>query len=132
MINRIKGGPRQGVWFSADVRFLNITTDNSDWLADLLPDPDGVDSGLERIIEAVETRGTVIGIAVASDTLLTVMVDYGQAFNPDNVTLGNQTAQDIDAELVAAIDAIDAPENYASTTVVAFDGFLGVAQGTPA
>ncbi len=137
MVVRVNGAPRQGLWFSAGVRVVTITVDNSAWLADLTvvsTDPrqaDVINSGLEQTLEVLATRGTVIGFTAVDADDLHVMVDYGQAYDPDSVTLGNQVAQDIDAEITAAINAITSPA-FANATVDVFDGFTGVANGTPA
>lgn len=137
MVTRVNGAPRQGVWFSANVRIVTITTDLSQWLTDLTvvsTDPrqaDVVNSGLEQVLEILAVRGTVIGFSATNQDALHVMVDYGQAFDPDNVALGNQTAQDIDAEIVAAVNLIALPQDFANTTVDVFDGFTGSANGTP-
>jgi hypothetical protein len=118
MVTRVNGGPQQGFWFSKDVRVLTITTDLSDWLADLLPAPAGVNSGLEQVLEAVSQYGTVIGVTAIDDDTLHVMVDYANQF-----VAGNSLAADI--------NAIATP-NFANTTVDTFDGFAGAVNGTPA
>jgi len=128
MVTRVNGGPEQGFYFSKDVRVLTITTDLSDWLADLLAPPAGVNSGLEQVLEAVATRATVIGVTAIDDDTLHVMVDYANAFTAGNTEM---TANSIEAELAAAINAIATP-NFANTTVDTFDGFAGATNGTPA
>ena len=128
MVDRIKGGPDQGFWFSADVRVLTITTDNSDWLADLLAPPAGVNSGLEQVLEAVSVRATVIGVTAIDDDVLHVLVDYANAFTAGNT---ESDAGTIEEEVGDAIDAITSPA-FANTTLDTFDGFAGATNGTPA
>jgi hypothetical protein len=137
MVTRINGAPRQGVWFSADVRFVSVTvTGSTTFLSDLTvtsTDPrqaDVVNSDLEQVAEILSTRGTVIGLTVESDLIAHFMVDYAQAYDPDNVVLGGQAAQDVNAEVDAAIVAIGA--TVTSVVVATLAGFEGLAQGTPA
>ena len=136
MVTRINGAPRQGVWFSADVAFVQLTCASTTYLTDLTvttTDPrqaDLVNSDLEVALEVLSQRGTVIGLNVTSDTVIEVMVDYGQAIVPlAGSALGNQTAQDIEAELEAAIIA-DSGATTASLVVSA--GFGIATPGTPA
>ena len=137
MVTRINGAPRQGVWFSADVRFVSVTvTGTTTFLSDLTvttTDPrqaDVVNSDLEQVIEILNTRGTVIGMSVDTDLIANFMVDYAQAFDPDNVALGGQTAQDINAELDAAIVAIGA--TVTSVVIATEQGFAPDVLGIPA
>jgi len=110
MVDRVKGGPKQGVWFSADVRFLALTVVGSTFTADLAADPAGVNSDLEQVLEAIATRGTVIGLTVASDTVVNVMVDYAQAYD--------------DAAVVTEVEAlIDAIAGLSGATFVVEAGF---------
>ena len=137
MVTRVNGAPRQGVWFSSDVAFISVTvTGTTTFLSDLTitsTDPreaDVVNSDLEQVIEVLSTRGTVIGMTVQTDLIAHFIVDYGQAFDPDNVDLGGQTAQDINAEIDAALVAIGAT---VTTVIVAVErGFAPLALGTPA
>jgi len=135
MVVRTNGAPRQGVWFSADVRFVQVTVTGGDFLADLTvtsTDPrqaDVVDSGLEQVIEILQTRGTVIGLTVASATVSQFIVDYGQAIDPlAGSPLGNQAQVDVEAELEAQIDAIS---GFSSAALVVERGFSAAAEGTP-
>jgi hypothetical protein len=139
MVTRTNGAPRQGVWFSSDVVFVSVTvTGTTTFLTDLTVAATGttdrqadvVNSDLEQVIEILNTRGTVIGMTVESDLIAHFMVDYGQAFDPDNVALGNQTAQDINAEIDAAIVAIGA--TVTSVVVATERGFSPLALGVPA
>jgi len=135
MVVRINGAPRQGVWFSADVRFVSVTVDTTTFITDLTvtsTDPrqaDVVNSDLELVIEVLSQRGTVIGLTVVSTTVAQFIVDYGQAIDPlAGSSLGGQVAQNIEAEIEAAVIA-----NTTATTaaVAVFDGFSGTAQSTP-
>lgn len=135
MVVRTNGAPRQGVWFSADVRFVQLTVTGGDFLGDLTvvtTDPrqaDVVDSGLEQVIEILQTRGTVIGLSVASATVSQFIVDYGQAIDPlAGSALGNQAQVDVEAELEAQIDAIS---GFSSAALVVEEGFAQAALGTP-
>ena len=134
MVVRTNGAPRQGVWFSADVRFVTITTDNSAWLADLTvttTDPrqaDAVNSGLEQTLEVLATRATVIGFTAIDADTLHVMLDYANAFTA-GLTEGSSGS--VEEEVGAAIDAITSPA-FANTTVDTFDGFAAATNGTPA
>ena len=138
MVTRTRGGVRQGMWFSADVGFVELTVSGGAFEADLTvtsTDPrqaDVVNSGLEQVLEVFSTRGNVIALSVASATVLHVMVDYGQAFDPlAGSALGNQTAQDIEAELENAIIAITAPANVSTAAIVVEEGWVADALGTP-
>lgn len=148
MVTRVNGAPRQGVWFSADVRFLTITATGATFLADLVDPADltvagtpavsvqraaAVNSGLEQVLEAVATRGTIIGMSVVATDTTTVnlIVDYAQAF--DAAALGNGPVINVVTETVAAINAIDTTgdgnPNLSGATVAVFEGFAGAALG---
>lgn len=135
MVVRVNGAPRQGVWFSADVRFVQVTVTGGDFLADLTvvtTDPrqaDVVDSGLEQVLEILATRGTVIGLSVESATVIQTIVDYGQAIDPlAGSALGNQVQFDVAADLETQIDAIS---GFSSAALVVEEGFAQAALGTP-
>lgn len=132
MVTRIHGAPRQGVWFSAGVAFISVTVDTTTYLADLTVagTADVVNSDLEIMLEILSQRGTVIGLTVETESIAHVMVDYGQAISPlAGVSFGGQTAQDqevlLEAEIIAATTAT-------TCAIAVFDGFEGVANGTPA
>jgi hypothetical protein len=135
MVTRINGAPAQGVWFSADVAFLQVTVVGSTFLTDLTvttTDPrqaDLVNSDLEQVLEILAQRGTILGLNVDSDTVIQTMVDYGQAFVDEGTTLGGQAAQDITTVLEAEIDAI---AGLSSAAIVISRGFSQAAVGTPA
>ena len=134
MVTRTNGAPEQGFWFSQDVRTIVITATNGDFLEDLTvktTDPREADipnSGLEQLIEVVQTRATVIGLSVASATEVHLLVDYANAY-----TAGNTEADSgsVEEEIANAIDAIGSPVDLSSTTVDTFDGFAAAALGTP-
>ena len=128
MVDRVKGGPAQGVWFSADVRIVTVTTDNSDWLADLLADPAGVNSGLEQTLEILAQRGTVIGVTAIDDDTLHVMMDYANAYTAG---LTETDSGSVEEAIAADLDAVTSPA-FANSTVDSFDGFAGATNGTPA
>ena len=136
MVTRVNGAPAQGVWFSADVRFVSVVVDTSTYLTDLTvtsTDPrqaDVVNSDLEIVLELLSTRATVIGLTVLDANTAYAMVDYAQAIDPLAGTgIGGQTAQNIEAELEAAIIA----GTTATTCAVAVEsGFAPAALGTPA
>lgn len=127
MVTRINGAPAQGVFFSKDVRFLSVTATNGDFLADLqvkTTDPrqaDVINSGLEQALEAVATRGTIIGISVASATVVQVIVDYAQAYDDAAVV----------TEVQDLIDLVAAPVDLLSAAIVVNSGFATAALGTP-
>ena len=133
MVVRTNGAPAQGFWFSADVRTLTIVSTNGDFLEDLTvrtTDPreaDVVNSGLEQLIEAVQTRCTVIALNVTNATTVQLIVDYANAFTAGNTETDSGTVEE---EIGNAIDAISAPVNLSSTTVDTFAGFAAAAAGT--
>jgi hypothetical protein len=133
MVERVHGGPKQGVWFSQDVRFLNIEVTGMTAVADLGADPAGVDSSLELVLEAVATRGTIIGLNVVDATNISVIVDYAQAFDgatqpaPGTAPLGK--GQLTDAQVVAEVEAlINANVGLSLADIEVFKGFVGAAQ----
>ena len=143
MVTRFHGAPRQGVWFSKDVAFVQLTATGALFLTDLtlqtyvdVNNPrqaDAPNSSLEQVLELLATRGTVIGLTVETDEIITVIVDYGQAIVPlAGTALGGQTAQNIEAELEAAIIAIDAPTDITAAALVVSTGFGIATPGTPA
>jgi hypothetical protein len=94
MATRINGAPQEGVWFSADVRFATLTVTGGDFQNDV--DNEVVNSGLEMVIEAVQTRCTVIGLRVTSATVIELIMDYAQAYDDSAVV----------TEVEALIDAL--------------------------
>jgi len=135
MVTRTNGAPRQGFWFSADVRVLTIVSTNGDFLTDLTvtsTDPrqaDVVNSGLEQVIEAVQTRCTVIAMNVTNATTVQFIVDYANAFTAGNTETDSGSVEE---EIANAIDAVSSPVDLSSTTLDTFGGFTGAASGTPA
>ena len=110
MATRINGAPKEGVWFSADVRFLNVTVVGSAFDTDLSNAV--VDSGLEMSLEAIATRGTIIGLNGVSATVFEVMVDYAQAYD--------------DAAVATEVEAlIDAIAGLSASAIVVNTSFVG-------
>jgi len=127
MVTRVNGAPQQGVWFSKDVRFLNVnlTTNNgADFLADLVATPDteaqrlaAVDSDLEIALEAIATRGTIVGLTVTAADDFNVIVDYAQAYD--------------DAAVLTEVEAlIDALATVTVSAITVEQGFVPAALGT--
>jgi len=130
MVDRVNGYIQQGVWFEQDVRFLSVTvTAAATFLTDLVTTTNGspdagelavaVNSELEQLTEAVATRGTLLGLSVASDVIVNVIVGYGQAYDDAAVL----------TEVEALIDAINGSFTAAITVE---EGFAAAALGTPA
>ena len=128
MVDRVNGAPEQGVWFSKDVKFLTVTATGGAFLADLtaVGQADVVNSGLEQVLEAVATRGTVIGMSVADATTVHLMVDYANAFTAGNT---EATGDSVEEEVAALINEI---AGLSGATVDTFEGFTAAALGTPA
>ena len=103
MVTRVNGFPQEGVWFSSDVVFATLTVTGMTAQTDV--DTPTVNSSLEKVIEAVETRGTVIGLRVTSETVIELIIDYAQAYATSSTTIGNQAATDVLTEVEALIDA---------------------------
>jgi len=137
MVTRVNGAPQQGVWFSKDVRFLNVnlTTNNgADFLADLVDPADlalsgtgegrgltqrlaAVDSDLEIALEAIATRGTIVGLTVTAADDFNVIVDYAQAYD--------------DAAVLTEVEAlIDALATVTASAITVEQGFVPAALGT--
>ncbi len=103
MVTRVNGGVVEGLWFSADVTFAELSVTGATFATDVAtPAPD---SSLELVIEAVQSRGTVIGISVESETIVHLIIDYAQAYGTSGTTVGNQSATDVLTEVEALIDA---------------------------
>lgn len=118
MVTKVNGLPERGFWFSKDVKTLRIVaTAGGDFVNDA-DGVNGVDSELEQVIEAIQTRATVIAVSIEAAGQLNVIVDYANAF-----TVGNSetTANSVEAELATAIDAIG---DLATITVDTHDGFI--------
>ena len=107
--------PEEGLWFSADVVFATLTVTGMTAQVDV--DTPTVGSSLDVVLEAVAARGNVIGLRVTSDTVIELIVDYGQAYGSSGTTVGNQVAQDVLTEVEAAIDADGALSGAAFTNV---------------
>jgi hypothetical protein len=125
MVARVNGGPEAGVWFSKDVRFLTVDVTGMTAVTDLAATRDidgvlaGVNSSLEMVLEAIATRGTIIGLSVATETVIHVMVDYAQAYDDADVVTEVQDA-------INALDAPDFPALSAADITVNL-GFTGAA-----
>ena len=118
MVDRVKGTVQEGLWFSADAIFATLTVTGATYLADLaLSGAAAVGSDLEQTIEILEQRGTVLGFFVDAETVVQVILDYGQALGSSGTTLGNQVANDVLTALEADIDAIAGLSAAAFTNV---------------
>ena len=122
MVTKVNGFPQRGVWFSADVAFLNINVTGGDFVNDC-DGVNGADSDLEAILELVQQHGTVIALSLESATEVNLMVDYAQQYATDGTTIGNGPASTIVTDLVTAIDAI---AGLSGTAVVVADGFVAL------
>lgn len=133
MITRAAGAPRQGFWFGSDIRTIFIDATNGTFLTDLTvtsTDPrqaDAPNSGLEQVIEVIQTRCTIIGMNVTAEKTVEFLVDYAHAF-----TVGNteNSVGSIEEEITDAITAIDIPD-LNGTEIAVFDGFISASLGTP-
>jgi len=126
MVDRVHGASEQGVWVEQDVRFLQITSDLSDWIEQTAPVA-GVLGGTQQVLDAIGQRCTVLGVTYGSADDLWVMVGYANAFTAGNTNTDTGTVEE---ELAADIDALTAPINYANTTVATFAGFSGITPDT--
>ncbi len=121
MVVRVKGAVREGLWFSADVVFATLTVTNggAGFLVDLAAagTAAGVDSELEQVIEAIQTRGSVVGLHATGEAVIQVIIDYGQAYRSSGSTVGNQVATDVLTEVEAAVDGVANITNAAFTNV---------------
>lgn len=141
MVVRTNGAPRQGVWFSADVRFVTVTVTNGDFINDLTvvtTDPrqaDVVNSTLEVVLEALATRGTVIGLTVTGATVASVIIDYAGAYDAANQGLGGADVINVETEVTALVDAHDgtgdSPADLTLSNMTILEGFTGNALSTP-
>lgn len=112
MVARVNGAPKEGVWVERNVKFLQITVTGMTAATDIANEV--VNSGLEQVLEAVATRGTLLGLSVASETVIHVMLGYAGAHDTTDDAIG--------LELEAAINAVATPDLSAAAVVVA-DGF---------
>ena len=103
MVDRVNGFPQEGLWFSADVVFATLTVTGMTAQTDV--DTPTVNSSLEKVIEAVQTRATVVGLRVTSETVIQLILDFGQAYGTSGTTVGNQAGIDVLTEVEALIDA---------------------------
>ena len=110
MATRVNGSPKEGVWFSSDVRFLTVVATGGTFADDLANEV--VNSNLEMTLEAIATRATVIGLNVTNATTLQVMVDYAQAFDDSAVV----------TEVQGLINAVPALSAAAITVNTLFAG----------
>lgn len=125
MVERVHGAPKQGFYFGAGIKTLQITATGGTFLTDLTAtgQADAVNSGLEQVIEAVQTRASVIAVSVASETVVHLMVDYANAFGATDDAIG--------LEVEGLINAIAVPDLSAAAVVVN-GGFASAALGTAA
>lgn len=133
MVTRTNGAPAQGFYFSKDVRTVTVVATGGDFVNDLTVAATGstdrqadvVNSTLEVVLEALATRGTVIGLTVVNATTCHVMLDYANAFTAG---LTETDAGSVEAEIKGLIDA---DSRLSASTVDSFDGFAGLALVTP-
>lgn len=110
MVTQVNGRTSAGLWFSADVRFATLTVTGGDFVNDE-DGTNGVNNELDTVIEFLETRGSVIGLAVTGATIIEVIVDYAQSYDDAAVI----------TELEALVDSIAGFSGAAITPVgVAF------------
>ncbi|MHA1289003.1 MAG: hypothetical protein ACTSPB_16565 [Candidatus Thorarchaeota archaeon] len=109
MVVKVNGRVQEGLWFSADVIFATLTVSAGDFVDDAAGVNNVNANGLDKVIEILESRGTVLGISIAaaSPTVLQLILDYGQALGSSGTTVGNQTAQDVLVEIQDEINLID-------------------------
>lgn len=107
--------PAEGLWFSADVVFATLTVTGMTAQTDV--DTPTVGSSLDVVLEAVQTRGTVVGLRVTGETVVELIIDYAQAYGTSGTTVGNQTATDVLTEVEALIDLDGALSGAAFTNV---------------
>ena len=107
--------PAEGLWFSADVVFASLSVTGATFTVDLATPTVG--SSLDVVLEAVATRGTVIGLRVTDATNVQLIIDYGQAYGSSGTTVGNQAATDVLTEVEALIDLDGALSASAFTNV---------------
>lgn len=100
MTTRVNGGPVPGQWFSADVTYARLVVTGGDFAAE-----QGPNSRLEQVIEALQTRGTVIAFNVVNATTLDLALDYASAEGDVNA-LGKGVGGSVETELEAAINGI--------------------------
>ena len=122
MVTRVNGGPLQAVWVEREVLFLQVTSDNSDWIEQA-----GVNGGTEQVLEKVAQYATILGVTFGSADDLWVMVGYAGGFTAG---LTEGTSGSVEETLGADIDAITTPINFANTTVDTFAGFSGITPDT--
>jgi hypothetical protein len=92
MTIKVNGQPEQGVWFERDVSFVSVTSDATDFQeADF-----SVNGPVEKVLQVMQTRGTVLGLSREDDNILHIV--YGHA--------AGQFTAEIIAELKAELDAI--------------------------
>lgn len=125
MVTKVHGQIKQGVWVEKGVKFLSITATSGTFLEDLFlndgVDPETQNTGLEQVLRAVAMRGTILGVSVASATVVHVMVGFGSGYAATDDTIG--------LELEAAINAIATP-NLSGAIVAVNEGFASAALGT--
>lgn len=123
-VSRVHGYIQQGVWFSKDIRFVEVSATGATFLTDLVTDnsvsaqmTEAVNSGLEQVVELMEQRGTVLGISVVDATHVWLMVGYASgAFD--------------DATVITALEAqVNAISGYSAAAVTVETGFAGAALG---
>jgi len=109
MVVKVNGRVQEGLWFSADVIFATLTVSAGEFVDDVAGVNNVNANGLDKVIEILESRGTVLGISIAaaSPTVLQLILDYGQALGSSGTTVGNQTAQDVLVEIQDEINLID-------------------------
>ena len=140
MVTRVNGGPVQGVWFSKDVRFIDVTCTNGgvSFLSELLASPidtnaddilDNVNGKLEQALEVIATRGTIIGLTVTGANTFSVIVDYAQAFDGQTFGPGAGVEDGTVGEQVQF--AINAIADLSATGLTVEEGFVSNALGTP-
>tara|TARA_B100000929_G_scaffold286192_1_gene270888 strand:- start:1708 stop:2070 length:363 start_codon:yes stop_codon:yes gene_type:complete len=111
MTTKVNGSPEQGVWFERDVQFLEINSDEADFATGDF----GVSGPIDKVIQVMQTRGTVIGISREDDNNLHVIYGHaGGSFLDEGTTVNNI---DVLAELKAELEALDVVDGTITVTL---------------
>ena len=119
MVQKVNGTNKQGAWFERDTCIVTVTANAGTPFslpAEVVSETTG---DAEKVMRVMQTRGTVIGYCVESDTVAHFMFGHAAGvFNNDSAA----TMPDVLGELEAELNKIGTPQ---FDRPVAYQGFKG-------
>jgi len=126
-LQKVNGTVKQGTWFERDMSILKVEATGFAFSMPASPNNTGNISSAETVMNILQTRGTIIGYNVVSDTEAHFMFGHAAGAWGTGVTAPpsppGKAQPDVIAELTAALDAIGG--GLGTFTLTPYVGFIG-------